>query len=124
VLAHRVLRNGREQGLAVEASLEDGLDAAVAEGLQGEGATAGSFEAIAAVGPSEAEDAQTGAKALLGVRARPQDAIDQLRGGRPGLLGPPQQPAGRPLQVAAMGLGLPRAGTGSRGPAGDGRHRS
>jgi len=69
VVANRAFLNGRKQGLAVEAGLEDGLDTAVAEGLQSEGTTAGSFQAIGAIGSAEAEDAQAGAKALLGVRA-------------------------------------------------------
>ena len=118
MLAHRGLRNGRKQGLAVEAGLEDGLDAAVTEGLQGEGAPAGSFEAVGAIGPAETEDAQAGAKALFGVRTRPQDAIDQLGRGRPGLLGPPQQPTGRPLEMAAMGLGYRGPGRSPGDPLG------
>ncbi len=58
---------------AIEAVFEDGVHVPVGAGLDGAGARAGRFEPGAAVALGQAQDAQTGAIALLGMRAVGED---------------------------------------------------
>ena len=76
------------EGEAIEAVLEDGVDVPVGAGLDGAGPRAGGFESLAAIALGEAQDAQAGAIALLGVGAIGEDGLDQgggvrADGGRP-----------------------------------------
>src|SRR5262249_43069779 len=76
-----------------------------AEAIRAEvfGAVTGRFQPIGAVFRPERHQAEAGAIALLRVRAPGEEARDKAAGGRPGLLGPRDQPRRRPLHVRAMG---------------------
>jgi hypothetical protein len=57
--------------------LQDRVDRAVRARADIERAGASGFESLAAIGLGESQDADTGAEALLGVRALAQDDLDQ-----------------------------------------------
>ena len=68
VVLKRPWRGGRfRQRLPVEVVLQDRLDALVARGTDGERARAGGLEPGGAVGLAEAQDAEAGTEALLGM---------------------------------------------------------
>src|SRR5262245_48064502 len=62
---------------AIEAVFEDRVDVPIGARLDGAGARASGFEPGAAVALGEAQDAQAGAIALLGVRAIGEDGADE-----------------------------------------------
>ena len=93
------------QRLAVEVVGEDRLDRPVGVRRQRERPGTGRLAALGAVAVGQADDAERGAIALLGVAAALQDARDQGGGRRAGLLGPGHDARRRPLGVAAVGLG-------------------
>ena len=80
-----VLRRVR---LAVETGAQDGLDGLVAVGPGSQRPHAGRLQALCAVAVGQADDAETGAKALLGMGTGRHDRFDELGGGRAGPLGP------------------------------------
>src|SRR6202011_3842478 len=67
-----------------------------------ESAGASGFETLAATSLDEPQDADAGTEALLGVRALPQDDLDQRRGVAPDLAGLPPQPLRRPVGIAPV----------------------
>ena len=82
------------QGLLVEAVFEDGLDRAHRVRPQGEGALGGGFESGVGVGLGQAQDAEAGAVALLGVAPGAEDFGDERGGGGSDLLGPSREALG------------------------------
>src|SRR5439155_16379635 len=70
----------RGKGLAVEAVREDRLDAAIAGGAHGPRALTGLLEPRGVVAPGEAQEAEAGAEALLGMRAPREDMTHDRRG--------------------------------------------
>ena len=85
------------QGLLIEAVLEDGLDRAHRVRPQGEGALCGGFEPGVGVGLGQAQDAEAGAVALLGVAPGVEDLGDEGGGGGTDGLGPSREALGRLL---------------------------
>src|SRR5260221_3378357 len=81
-------RGAAGQRLAVQPGAQDRLDAAVGVRAQRQRPGAGGLGAVVAVAAGQADDAQHGPVALLGMRAGIQDRLRQRRGGRPGLSGP------------------------------------
>ena len=85
---------GRCRPSAIEVVLEDRVDRAVGARTDLERAAASGFEPLAAIGLGEPQDADAGAEALLGVRALPQDDLDQRRGVAADLAGLPPERSG------------------------------
>src|SRR5580704_1962615 len=102
VVRYRRPVRGRCRPLAIEVVLEDRVDRAVGARPDLERAGASGFEALAATGLGEPQDAYARAEALLGVRALPQDDLDQRRGVAPNLAGLPPQSLRRPVGIAPM----------------------
>ena len=71
----RAVRGALGAGLAIELVVEDGLDRAVAAGADLKRAQAGRFDAFAAEGLGQPDDAQAGAEALLGMAALFEDQL-------------------------------------------------
>src|SRR5271163_2810973 len=69
----RSVRGALARGTPVEAVVEDGFDRAVGPRADVDGAFGGGFQALGAMGTREPDDAQAGAKALLGMWARLKD---------------------------------------------------
>ena len=53
----------------IQAVLQDGMDASIADATYGEGSLAGIFQTLCAIGFLQAHDPEAGAKTLLWVRA-------------------------------------------------------
>src|SRR5260370_22813769 len=66
-------------------------------------ASAGRSDARIVVAPGQRQDAEAGAKALLGMRPGSDDGLEKRSGRGPNLLAGSDQSSGRPLAVAAMG---------------------
>ena len=98
---------GRRRGERdlIEAVLEDGVDVAIGAGGDTARPGARGFEPRGAVALGQAQDAETGAIALLGMRPVGEDGLDEGRGLGPDRLRPADDARGRPLQMALMGLG-------------------
>ena len=96
---------GRRQPEVIEPMFEDGVDMPVGARADGDGAGAGGLQPGGPVALDEAEDAETGAVALLGVRAVGEDGLDEGGGLRAEGAGPVDEAGGGPLQVALMGFG-------------------
>src|SRR6516165_445529 len=77
VVRYRRPVRGLGRTLAIEIVLQDRVDGAIGARADLERAAAGDFESLVAVGLGEPQDADTGAEALLGVRALPQDNLDE-----------------------------------------------
>src|ERR1700730_6170957 len=90
-----------KEGL-VEAGLEDRGDRPIARCPNADATAACGFEALRPIGLLHPQDAETGSKALLGMRRCPHDCLAQRDRGRAGLLGLRQQPRRRPEGVSAM----------------------
>src|SRR5947208_13095523 len=82
---------------SIEAVLQDRLDRAVGAGADVEPAIAGRLEPLGAVLALQAQDAETGPVALLGVRAAGQDGGGELGGARADSGGRACEPLDRPL---------------------------
>ena len=82
--------------------LQDRVDRAVRARADIERAGASGFELLAAIGLGESQDVDTGAEALLGVRALAQDDLDQCRGVAADLAGLPPQALRRPISIAPV----------------------
>src|SRR5947209_16725720 len=80
VVRYRRPVRGRCRPFAIEVVLQDRVDRAVGARTNLERPAASSFEPLMAIGFGEPQDADAGAEALLGMRALPQDDLDQ-RGG-------------------------------------------
>jgi len=79
-----VLDRGRVRGafwrrLPIELVVENGFDRAVGLGADLYGARRRGFDALEPIGPDKADDAETGAIALLGMRPRLQNLLAQRR---------------------------------------------
>ena len=86
--------------------LQDGGDRGVGAGAEHQRAGAGGIDPLGAVALDQAEDADAGAEALLGMRPRAQDDIDQhwRRRGRP-LAASRRMRSWRPVAIAPVGAG-------------------
>src|SRR2546426_5233144 len=93
VAASRDGRRRRRQRLAVEPGLQDRLDGVKAEGADGDRSAGGGFQPLVTEALAEAEDAEAGAVALLGMRPGLHDAANQLGRRGPSLLRPILDPA-------------------------------
>src|SRR5258708_2318411 len=71
--------------------------------LDQDAASAGRIDARIVVAPGQRQDAEAGAKALLGMRPGSDDGLEKRSGRGPNLLAGSDQSSGRPLAVAAMG---------------------
>ena len=110
---------------AIESGDEDGLDRAVAWGAGVERADAGGVESVGAVAFAEADEAEAGAVALLGVREALEELLDEEPDSRAEARAPRDEAGGRPLDVALVGLGAVRGVGGEAAlerTAGVGRH--
>ena len=96
----------RLQGQAVLARRKDVLDGLIAVGADGDGAGTGGVEPRGAVLSAQTHDPQTGAIALFRVRPALQDFGDEPSRGRPGLLGPANEPRRRHSACARWALGM------------------
>src|SRR5690606_26458300 len=104
--------------LAIEARVEDGLDAAVAAGAVRDGAGAGGLQPLRADLAAEPQHAHGGTEALFGMAPTAEHLLHGGRGLWADRAGPAQQPIRVPLGLVAMVRGHVR---GDRGvPA---RHR-
>ena len=79
----RSVRGALARGTPVKVVVQDGFDRAVGAGADVDGAFGGGVQALGAMGTGEPDDAQTGAKALLGMRSRLKDQFAQGRRRRP-----------------------------------------
>src|ERR1700679_488305 len=84
---------------AIEAVLEDRADRGDGASLDQDAASAGGIEACIVVAPGQRQNAEAGAKALLGMRPRRDDGLEKRRGGGADLLAGGDQPSGRPFAV-------------------------
>ena len=87
----RVRLGRRLDGQTVLAGAEDVLDGVIAAGAERQRAGAGRLEPDVSVTPPQLHDPQTGAIALLGMRAALQDLGNELSGRRSDLVGPADQ---------------------------------
>jgi hypothetical protein len=87
---------------AVEAVLEDRDDRAVGRGADRQPTLAGGLEPHDAIGPGEAQDAETGSEALLGMRLGAHDRFHQCRGSWPDLDGKAHHLGRGPAGIAAV----------------------
>src|ERR1700719_2084956 len=87
---------------AIKAVLEDRTDRGDGASLDEDAASAGCINAGVVVAPGQRQDAEAGAKALLGMRPSRDDSLEKgsRRGSDP--LASRDQPSRRPLAVAAM----------------------
>ena len=81
---------------------ENVLDGAIAIGAEPLGAATRRVEPIRAVDAAQAHEPETGAIALLGMRAPLEEARDESPGRGAALLGPRDQARRRPFRVRAM----------------------
>src|SRR5438105_15537527 len=82
--------------------LEDRLDRAVAGGADVIAEPAGGFEPCRAVAPGEAQNAETGAEALFGMRLGLHDRLDERNGGGTDRAGLTHHPHRRPRGIAPV----------------------
>src|SRR5437016_1782802 len=82
--------------------LQDRLDRAVAGGADVIAAPAGGFEPCRAVAPGEAQNAETGAEALLGMGLGLHDRLDERDGGGTDRARFTHHPYRRPGSIAPM----------------------
>src|SRR6202158_927058 len=88
---------------AIKAVLEDRTDRGDGASLDEDAESAGGLAARVVVAPGQRQDAEAGAKALLGMRPCSNDGLEKSSGRRTDLLAGRDQASGRPLAVAAMG---------------------
>ena len=75
----RCVRGALVRGAPIEMVVEDGLDRAIGARADVDGALGGGFQTLGAVGTGQPNNAQTGAKALFGMRALFEDQFAQRR---------------------------------------------
>src|SRR5208283_1915922 len=73
------VRGALWRGTPIEIVVEDGFDRAVGSRADVDGALGGAFQTFGAMQSREPDEAQTGAKALFGMRARFEDQFAQRR---------------------------------------------
>src|ERR1700749_497216 len=96
------LRGAPGRRLPIEPVVEGGFDGPGGSGADLDGALGGGFETRRAEGPGEADDAQTGAVALLGMGPALENVLAQRRGGRTDLAGVFADALDRPAGVAPV----------------------
>src|SRR5712672_1766319 len=99
---------------AIKAVLEDRTDRGNRARLDEDAASAGRIDARIVVTPGQRQDAEAGAKALLGMWPCSDDGLEKRRGRWTNPLASRDQSTGRPFAVAAMGA---RHVIGNRGVA-------
>src|SRR5215203_3779391 len=87
---------------AIEVVLQDRVGRAEGARADLERAGASGFQSFAAISLGEPQDTDTGAEALLGVRALPQDDLDQRRGMAADRAGLAPEPLWRPVGIAPV----------------------
>src|SRR6201999_2300356 len=102
VVRYRRPVRGRCRPLAIEVVLENRIDRAVGARPDLERAGTSGFETFAATRLGQPQNAGAGAEALLGVRALPQNGLDERRGVAADLAGLPPQPLRRPIGIAPV----------------------
>src|SRR5271167_3099344 len=98
----RSLRGALARGTPVKVVVEDGFDRAVGPRADVDGAFGGGFQSLGAMGTREPDDAQTGAKALLGMWSRLKDQFAQGRRRRPDQARVGADALDRPAGIAPM----------------------
>jgi len=93
------------EGLRVESAVEDGLHGSVRGAPDAKRPSTCGLESFRAVAFAEAEDAEAGSVAVLGVGSAVHDVLDECRSAGPGLLGPTDEARGAPLEMGLVGLG-------------------
>src|SRR3954471_13692780 len=88
---------------AIKSVLEDRTDRGDGASLDEDAASTGCIDARIVVAPGQRQDAEAGAKALLGMRPGSDDGLEKGSGRRTNPLAGRDQPSRRPLAVAAMG---------------------
>lgn len=88
---------------AIKSVLEDRTDRGDGASLDEDAASTGCIDARIVVAPGQRQDAEAGAKALLGMRPGSDDSLEKGSGRRTNPLAGCDQPSRRPLAVAAMG---------------------
>ena len=99
----RSVRGALARGTPVEVVVEDGFDRAVGPRADVDGAFGGGFQTLGAMGTREPDDAQAGAKALLGMWARLKDQFAQGRRRRPDQARVGADAFNRPAGISADG---------------------
>src|SRR4051794_31134182 len=102
VLNGRRVRHGLRAIGAIKVFAQDRDDRAVGARADVDPALAGGLDAFSAIAAHKAEDAETGAEALLGVRFGLQDQLHQPSGCWADLSGLASQPARRPVSIAPV----------------------
>ena len=87
---------------AIEIVLQDRVDRTVGARPDLEGSCASRLQPVATLGLGEPEDADAGAKALLGMAAFAQNEVDECGCGGSDLAGLPPEPLWRPVGITAM----------------------
>src|SRR5215469_11381243 len=98
----RAVRGPRGCSASIELVVEDGANRAVSERADLDGARGGSLQTCDTECPGQAENAEAGSEALLGMRSALQDKIAQCRCCRPDQCGISPNPADRPVGVPAV----------------------
>src|SRR6516162_9825464 len=98
----RDLVDGRWRRTSVELVIEDRAHRAIGQGADLDGSGRGGFEASGAKRPHQADDAQTGAEALFGMRPTLQDQIAKASGGRADRSGSAANAFNGPIGVAPV----------------------
>src|SRR6516165_1711312 len=88
--------------LPIELVVEDGFDGAVGPGADFDGALGGGLETRGAEGAGEADDPQTGAVALLGMRPAFEDLLAERSRGRADLASVFPNALDRPAGIAPV----------------------
>ena len=105
MLDRRSVRAALSRGTPIELVVEDGFDRAIGFRADLDGAFGGGFDPFGAIGAGEANDAETGSKALLGMGPRLQDLLAQRRRRRPDQARVLPDALDRPAGVTPMGGG-------------------
>src|ERR1700751_462385 len=90
---------------AIQAVLEDGADRGDGSRLDQKAASAGGVDALGAVAIDQRQNAEAGAKALLGMGPGRDHGLEEGGGRRTDPLAGGDHAGGRPLAVAPMGAG-------------------
>src|SRR4051794_11470764 len=105
VLDGRHIRHGLRAISTIKVVAQDRDDGAVGACADIDPTLARSLDTLSAIAAHQAENAETGAEALLGVRLGSEDQRHQLRGGGTDPSGLASQPGGCPVSIATMCTG-------------------
>src|SRR4051794_11273822 len=94
---------------AIEAALEDRTDRGDGASLDEDAASAGGIDARIVVAPGQRQDAEAGAKALLGMRPGCDDGLEKRCGRGTNLLAGGDQSSGRPFWNCLASVRLTRS---------------